>query len=414
MTKRSEIPEFGNLSGLKVLVSAVSTAGPFAGELFAENGADVIWLEPPKGLDPFRWTQDGWGVQNEHRNIRNLMLDVVSPDGREVFMKVIKDIDIFIEASRGGQWEKWGYSDEILWEQNPKLIIGHMSGYGLTGDPDYTSLPGYDFTVNAFSGLMYLNGYKDGPPYMIQKFVTDYYAGLFAYGSALAAYVHAQKTGTGESFDLAQYEAAVRCQAGLFCKWFDKKIQEERGAGAPRDNISAGCGYYECGDGEGIFLFTAGGPTVKRACELLGLEYGTDDFPEGAPNVGLNTSGARPFDDAIEFFCNAHTAAEAARAFSDAGVPCSVVMNYEMMENHPHYLARGTWVEWDTVDGKHVKGCASVPRFKKSPAQIWRGCPSQGLDNEDILEEAGITDSSYIEGLYEKGILRKSDYVGGL
>lgn len=233
MTKYEDVPQFGNLKGMKVVVSAVSTAGPFAGELFAENGADVIWLESPKGIDPYRWTQDGWGVQNERRNMRNLMLDVVSPAGHEVFLKLIETADIFIEASRGNQWERWGYSDQLLWEHNPRLVIGHLSGYGLTGDPDYVSLPGYDFTVGAFSGLMYLNGYKDGPPYMIQKFVTDYYAGLFAYGSALAAYVNACKTGKGDSFDLAQYEAAVRCQAGLFGKWFEKGIQEERGAGAP-------------------------------------------------------------------------------------------------------------------------------------------------------------------------------------
>ena len=254
MAKHEDIPAFGNLAGVRVVISGVSTAAPFAGEMFADNGADVIWLEPPKGIDPYRWTQDGWGAQNEHRNMRNLMLDVVSEEGHEIFLKVIETADIFIEASRGGQWAKWGYTDELLWEHNPKLVIGHMSGYGQTGDPDYVKLPGYDFTVCAFSGLMYLNGYKDGPPYMIQKFVTDYYAGLFAYGSALAAYVNALKTGKGESFDLAQYEAAVRCQAGLFGKWFEKRIQEERGAGAPRDNISAGSGYYECMDGEGVYL----------------------------------------------------------------------------------------------------------------------------------------------------------------
>ena len=208
MAKHADIPEFGNLQGVKVVVSAVSTAGPFAGELFAENGADVIWLEPPRGIDPYRWTQDGWGVQNERRNMRNLMLDVVSPEGHDVFLKLVETADIFIEASRGGQWEKWGYTDELLWEHNPKLVIGHMSGYGLTGDPAYVSLPGYDFTVNAFSGLMYLNGYKDGTPYMIQKFVTDYYAGLFAYGSALAAYVGALRTGRGESPD--QRNAPIR------------------------------------------------------------------------------------------------------------------------------------------------------------------------------------------------------------
>ena len=119
MVKREEIPSFGNLQGVRVVVSAVSTAGPFAGELFAENGADVIWLEPPRGIDPYRWTQDGWGVQNERRNMRNLMLDVVRPEGREVFLKVIETADIFIEASRGGQWEKWCYPDEVLWEPIP-------------------------------------------------------------------------------------------------------------------------------------------------------------------------------------------------------------------------------------------------------------------------------------------------------
>ena len=75
---------------------------------------------------------------------------------------------------------------------------------------------------------MYLNGYDGGDPLLMQRYVTDYYAGLFAYGSSLAAYIHALKTGQGESFDLAQYEAAVRCQAGQFGLWFDKQYQVPR------------------------------------------------------------------------------------------------------------------------------------------------------------------------------------------
>ena len=74
--------------------------------------------------------------------MRNLMLDVVKEEGREVFLKLMETTDVFIEASRGGQWAKWGYTDEVLWERNPKLVIGHMSGYGLTGDPAYVGRPG--------------------------------------------------------------------------------------------------------------------------------------------------------------------------------------------------------------------------------------------------------------------------------
>lgn len=414
MAKRSDIPAFGTLQGVRVVLAAVSAAGPFAGELFAENGADVIWIESPKGIDPYRWTNDGVGVQNEHRDMRTIMLDVTVPEGREIFLKLIEDTDIFIESSRGGQWERWGYSDDLLWEHNPRLVIGHMSGFGETGDPDYVSLSGYDHTITAFSGMMYLNGFKDSPPLLPQKFVTDYYAGLFAYGSALAGYVSAQRTGVGDSFDLAQFEVSLRCQAGLFCLWFQKQFQVERGFGAPRDAISAGSGYYECGDGEGVYLFTAGVHTTQKALEFFGLEYGSELFPEGIPSVAIESAGAPVFDAAVEAFCAKHTAAEVEEAMRGIGVPCSVVMNYKMMENHPHYLARNTWVEWDTVDGKRMKGCTSVPRWKRNDSQIWRGCPSQGMDNEDILGEIGITDEGRISELYEKGVIRKSDYVGGL
>lgn len=147
--------------------------------------------------------------------------------------------------------------------------------------------------------------------------------------------------------------------------------------------------------------------------EFFGLEYGSVLFPEGIPSVALHSPGAPVFDSAIEAYAAEHTAAQFAEDMSRVGIPCSVVMNYEMMENHPHYLARNTWVEWDTVDGKTVKGVTSVPRFANNPSQIWRGCPSQGMDNDDILEEIGFT-AQEIEKMYEDGLLRKSDYVGGL
>ena len=413
MVKRADMPSFGVLEGCKVVVAAVSTAGPFAGSLFADNGADVIWLESPKGLDSLRWTNNGWGVENERRNMRTIMLDVRQPEGKEVFLKLREDTDIFIEASRDCQWDTWGYSDEALWEVNPKLVIGHMSGYGQTGDPEYTRRAGYDPTVLAFSGLMYLNGFEDSVPLWIQKFVTDYYAGLFAYGSALAGYVKALKTGTGDSFDLAQYEATVRCQAGQFGLWFEGREQVVRGYGAPSTLIGP-AGYFECGDGAGINMLCTGPGPVKALCDFLGFEYGSEFFPEGVPGITWDNPISGTWEQAIKDYCMAHTADEVDREFARIGVPCAVVMNYEMMENHPHYLARETWTEWDTVNGKHIKGVNAVPRWKNSPTQIWRGCPSQGMDNDDILGELGIEDEAAIADLYEKGVLRKTDYVSAL
>ena len=413
MAKHEDIPQFGNLSDLKVVIAGVSTAAPFAGSLFASNGADVIQIEPPKGVDPYRWTNDGVGVQNEHKNMRSLMIDVVSEKGRAVFMKLIKTVDIFIEASRGGQWAKWGITDEVLWEQNPKLVIGHMSGYGLSGDEKYVSRPGYDHTICAFSGIMDLNGEAGGMPILPQKFMTDYYAGLLAYGSSLAAYIKAQTTGKGDSFDLAQFEVATLCQGGQYGLWFEKQQQVPRGFGAPKDLISAGTGYYECKDGYGVYLFPNGPAISKKFITFLGLEYGSELFPQGAPSVALNSPGAAVFEEKIAQYCATHTAAEMEEELSEVGIPCAKIMNYAAMENHPHYLARETWTEWDTVDGKKFKGTNLFPRFKNNPGEIWRGCPSIGMDNDDILDELGV-DETEKQSLYDEGILRKSDYVGGL
>ncbi len=129
-------------------------------------------------------------------------------------------------------------------------------------------------------------------------------------------------------------------------------IQEERGAGAPRDNISAGAGYYECADGEGVYLFTAGQSTTKKAVEFFGLEYGCELFPEGIPSVGMHsTPGATVFDRRIETYAPSTRPRSLPR-------PCpgrhSLLGGHELRDDGraPHYLARDTWVEWDTVDGK--------------------------------------------------------------
>ena len=115
MARRSDIPKFGHLQGIKVLCSAVSTAGPFVGSLYAANGADVIWMESPYGLDAVRWSNNGWAIEAERKNMRSISLDIKKPAGKELFERMIADVDVFIEASRGGQWDKWGYPDEKFW-----------------------------------------------------------------------------------------------------------------------------------------------------------------------------------------------------------------------------------------------------------------------------------------------------------
>lgn len=413
MAKRSDVPSFGVLAGVKVVSATLSTAGPFATELLAEMGADVIWVENPGAIDVCRLPDGasaGLAAESERRNFRDLNMNSATPEGKEILLRLLKDADIFIEASKGGQYDKWGLSDEVLWGVNPKLVIVHMSGFGQTGDPDFVPRGCYDPIAQSFSGLLALQGWEGGDLTCAQHLTTDYMAGYCAAAAALGAYVGVLKTGKGESVDLAQYEVALRAQAEKTPKYLNHGMENIR-AGKGNQTVE-GWGLFECMDGKWVYLLVLGVPITRKALQVLGLEQGNETFPDGIMAIYKGTPGADPFINAVNNFCATHTALEVEEAFWPAGVPCCRVMDYADMVDHPHYLKRGTFVQWPTVEGspyagQTITGVASPLRFKNNPTQIWRGCPTQGMDNDDILADAGYT-AEEIAALYEAGIIRKS------
>lgn len=122
MAKGTDIPKFGLLSGYRVVMMGASVAAPFAGELYAEHGADVIWVEHPKVIDSCRVARRSGSWQQDRRNMRSLAMDYRKEEGREVFLRFLETSDVLIEASVGGRYEKLGLSDEALWERNPRLL----------------------------------------------------------------------------------------------------------------------------------------------------------------------------------------------------------------------------------------------------------------------------------------------------
>jgi L-carnitine CoA-transferase len=403
MVKKSEVPQFGLLSGLKCVNAALSTAGPWASSLMAEWGADVVWIENVKGVDVLRG-KGGMAAEHERRNMRTVCMDVSKPEGKEVFLKLIKDADIFIEASRGGTYDKFGLSDEKMWEINPKLVICHISGYGQTGLPEYVRKASYDPIAQAFGGMMQLNGMPDSPPMPSMMSVADYYTGYLAISSCLAAVIKARETGVGESIDIAQYEAVIRSQTQRPMDWFvDRKPFVKEGH---RNYMTAGWGSYQCKDGEWVYMLFLGTGVMKGGLPALGLEFGSEMFPVDKHYALIGTPAGELLDEKITEFCAARDSADAEAELNAAGVPISRIMTYEMIESHPQYAARGSLVEWDAVDGRRLKGSNVVPKLKNHPGHIWRGCPATGMDNEDILEDLGYS-SEQIGDLYEKGIILK-------
>lgn len=402
MSPKTNVPKFGVLEGVKVVHATQSAAGPFAAALMADWGAEVVWVENPGAVDVTRWMK--YLMEQDRRNQRSISLDIPSPEGRKVFFRLIKDADIFIESSKGGQYERWGLTDEVLWEQNPALVIAHISGFGQSGDKNYVKRPSFDPIAQAFSGHMMLNGYPDRPPIPSHPVTADYNTALITVSSSLAALTKARRTGKGESVDIAQYECMVRCHGGLSGEYFDKGTKPKREGN--HSNLLAGWGSYTCKDGNEVYMLLAGAGILKAVIPELGLEYGSELFPNGCGQAFFNTPEGLLLEEKIRDYCASKTAQEVENRFAEIGAPCSLIMDIENMADHPHYIARETFTEWTTIGNKKFKGVNIVPRFKNNPGNIWRGCPSTGFDNEDILSELGFS-AEEIGMLYEKKIIMK-------
>lgn len=406
--KANEIPEFGLLNGLKVVYAGSTIAAPFAGALMADFGANVIWIEHYMNQDVQRTgTSYGYNAELDRRNQRTISLNVKSEKGKEIFCKLVADADIFIEGSRGGQWAGWGLSDEYLWENvNPKLVIAHVSGYGQTGLQEYVKRGSYDPTAQAFGGLMYVNQDSSGKYLPVGGTVADYYTAYLAAFSCLAGYIKAQQTGKGESFDVAQFEAVVRSLNHMDMDIWNMNMTLADFNDPDRNSGTAGYNSFVCKDGEQIYMLALGAGNMRKLAELL--EVGPDVIPDG---VGLLfIDGREPDGHEMERriieFCAERTAEEVENEMAAKGIPCTRILSYEAMLDHPHYQARETITTWETKEGTKVIGPNIFPKTKNNPMHIWRGCPGRGQDNDDILEDLGYS-SDEIATFYDDSVITR-------
>jgi len=404
MAKTTDVPKFGMLSGIKVFSTGTVVAAPFAAMLMAENGATVIHAESTVAPDTCRSIKYAWN--QEHRNELALAINIPTPEGKEIFFKMIKWADIWIESSKGGTFTKWGLSDEVLWKENPKLVIVHISGFGQEGDPAYVNRASYDAIGQAFGGYMFINGMPEpNPPQRAVPYTCDYVTALNAAWSALAAYIKVKETGKGESLDFAQFEMMTKIQLHYPMTYFmDKKVLMRQGNADPS---FAGYTAYKCKDGNYVFIGLVGGGPMKRALPLLGL-VGDPDFPAGIQLALKTTPAGKKLDQAVQAYCDKYPAEQVDKQLMEADVPCSIIYSIDMAEKNSHFEARKVFAEWDDPQYGKVKGVNVFPHAKNNPPEIWRGAPLYGMDNDDVLKEFGYT-KEQIDELYTKGVLKAGE-----
>ena len=386
------------LADLKVLELGQLIAGPFAGKVFAEFGAEVIKVEPPAegsapGGDPLRqWrllhegTSLWWYVQA--RNKKSVTVNLRSPEGQEIVRRLARESDIVIENFRPGTLEKWGLDYEALAADNPGLIMVRLSGFGQTGP--YRDQPGFGAIAESMGGMRHVTGFPDRPPVRMNISIGDALAALHGVIGALIALHHREAHGgKGQVIDVALYEAVFNMMESLVPDY--DLFGEIRGRiGTGLTNIVPS-NTYTTRDGQSVVIGGNADNIYKRLMHAIGRDdLGLD--PELANNVGRVKRTAE-IDGAIAEWVLEHDLVEILDVLKAADVPHGKIYTAADVVDDPQYLAREMIVQTKLSDGTPLKLPGIVPKLLDTPGSIeWVG-PALGQHTEEVLRAAGYSDA---------------------
>jgi crotonobetainyl-CoA:carnitine CoA-transferase CaiB-like acyl-CoA transferase len=376
----SLVPEqFGPLQGVRIISSGTLIAEPFAAALAAQMGAEVIQIERPGEGDIFRsigrkiTRENGASVNSawvqERRNTFNITLDMATLDGKDLFLRLVSQADLWMESSKAGTYKGWGLDDETILRANPSIVITHVSGFGQDGQSEYLGRASYDMIGQAFGGTMYLTGSPDPePPMRSVPLTADYMTAYCCLWSSLAAYISAQRTGQGQVIDLSQFEAVHQTLGGNMVEWFEEGTLRERSGNRP--GVLQPSDAYSAKDG--LVVIMAVGTVYGRVCRVLGLDPAEEKWRQA--ETELESPAGIEFDAILRGWVEERTVQEVVEVMNAAQVACSPIMSAKDMAEDPHYQARNVHIEWEDEQlGRKVKGVGVTPKFSRTPGQIWRG-----------------------------------------
>ncbi|SFB29144.1 CoA-transferase family III [Lentibacillus halodurans] len=395
-----------SLEGVKVLELGSLIAGPFAGRLMAEFGADVVKVETPGKGDPLRdWrhiyegTSLWWKLQS--RNKKSITVNLKSEEGQKIIRSLVKECDILIENFRPGTMEKWNLGYDALSAVNPGLVMVRVSGYGQTGP--YRDKPGFGSVGESIGGLRHITGYPDRPPTRVGISLGDSLAAMYSVIGAMMALYHrdVQGTGKGQVIDVALYEAVFSLMEGSLPE-FDKlgAIRERTGSSLPG---IAPSNTYQCNDGKYIVIGGNGDAIFKRLMEAIGRpELGEDERFKS--NSG-RASHADFLDEVIEGWTKTLDIETALKVLDDAKVPAGPIYSIEDIVKDPHYLSRGMIENFTLNKEESLRIPGVVPKMSKTPGETkWLG-PDLGQHTDEVMKDWLAYDDNKIHHLKEQGII---------
>ena len=382
-------PTSGPLEGVRVIELGSLIAGPYAGALFAQFGADVIKIEPPIIGDPLRkWRKmDGdtslwWYSQS--RNKQSLTLNLKDPDAQEVLKRLVSDADVLIENFRPGTLEKWNLGWDALSKVNPRLVMLRVSGYGQSGPQ--AGKPGFAAIAEAIGGLRYLIGYPDRAPVRTGVSIGDTLASLYGVVGSLMALRHAEATGEGQVVDVSLVESVLAVTESLIPEYgADGTIRERTGSSLPG---IAPSNTYTTRDGRYLVLAANGDSIFNRLMQAIGRPDIADD-PQFKHNDG-RAKASDELDAILGAWSSSVTLTEALDILEAAEVPASGINSVAEVFEDEQIQARGSIERHALESGLNLCMPAAVPKLTKTPGGTrWLG-PKLGEHNESILESLGL------------------------
>lgn len=404
------------LGHLKVLDLSRVLAGPWAGQILGDLGAEVYKIENPVGGDDTRhWgppflesagngNHDAAYFSAANRNKRSLAIDFSKPEGAAVILDLAKQCDIVIENFKMGGLKKYGLDYEGIRAVKPDIIYCSITGFGQTGP--YAPRAGYDFLVQGMSGLMSVTGHPDGVPgagpMKTGLAVADLFTGMYAGVSILAALTHRNETGEGQYIDCALLDTQLAVLSNQASNYLTSGTPPHR-MGNNHPNVVP-YRVYSVSDGH-IIIAVGNDRQFKRLCDAIGLEGFGDDPRFATPEERVIHRD--PLDAAIEDKLQAFTRDEIIKLLETVSVPCGPINNIEDAFADPQIQARDMVVRQQRGEGE-VRTVAFPAKLSKTPADYRLPPPLFGADTRTVLAEVCGYDDTKLDGLSAGGIIGPS------
>ncbi|GGV82280.1 MULTISPECIES: CaiB/BaiF CoA transferase family protein [Streptomyces] len=390
------------LAGIKVLDIATLFAGPLAATLLADFGADVTKIEHPKG-DPVRShgaSKDGVGLwwKMLSRNKKAVTLYLGSPEGQDIFRRMVADADVVIENFRPGTLERWGLGYDTLSEINPRLVLARVTGFGQRGP--YAQRPGFGTLAEAMSGFAAITGQPDGPPTLPPFGLADGISALTAAFGIMTALHARERTGRGQVLDLAIIEPMITL-LGPQAIAYDQlgELQPRTGN---RSVNNAPRNIYRTKDGSWVAVSTSAQSIAERVMRLVGHPEYVDEpwFASGAERA----RHADELDEAVGSWIAERTRSEVVAAFEEAQAAVAPIYDMRDIFEDPQFQALETIT---TVEDEELGTIRfqNVPfRLSDTPGAVrWPG-PRKGRDTAEVLGRYGVS-ADELAALAERGIV---------